>query len=181
MIPDFSAMPDGHLFLAILFPVAAALSLYYAWRGLRGTRRSWVFYQYLYTPLFNSGHLNNLPLRAGAGGAFALVLWADVVLEYTDHPEFAKGWPIMALFAATLLLSILGAVWWPPFLAPRWYRDWQASGEKGRCLPFTEQEIGGAHVMPDGQEKDQLLREIQKCRDLLTTLRSRDQRRTKAG
>lgn len=176
MIPDFSAMTGGHLFLALFFPAVAAVSFYYAWRGLRGTRRSWVYAQYLYTPFFNNGRFNNLPFRAGAGGVFALVVWADTVAGYTDHPELADGWPMIALWAVTILATIFGALWWPPFLAPHWYRDWQFAGRRGRTLPYSKMGLANAAALPDGPEKQRLLQEFQSCRNMLKTLKMSDQR-----
>lgn len=181
MIPHFAAMSEGHLLFVIVMPIVAAASFYYAWRGLRGTRRSWVFGQYFYTPLISAGNTNNLPFRAAAGGAFALTLWFDTAAEYTDYPELAEGWPIMTAWAITCLPSILGGIWWPPFLGPRWYRDWQArtpAGQRrGRALPYSADELTQAEALPDGKAKQRRALDIERCKDRLQALRINDQRR----
>lgn len=176
MLPDFPAMTGGHIFLAILFPAVAAVSFYAAWRGLRGTHRRWVFLQHLYSPAGSSGAFNNWPFRAASGGVLALALCAETLLKYTDYAEVAAGPQLIAVGALPFLGAVLGNVWWPGFLAPRWYRQWHGSGHKGRDLPFTQQEIARAKVMPDGLKKEHLLREIQRCRDTLSALQALDQR-----
>lgn len=181
MIPNFAAMSEGHLFFVIFMPIVAAASFYYAWRGLRGTRRSWVFSQYFYTQSSSSRNLNNLPLRAAAGGAFALTMWFDTAAEYTNYPELAKGWPIMTAWAITCLPAILGGIWWPPFLGPRWYCDWHArtpTGQRrGQALPYSADELAQADALPDGRAKQRRILDIERCKGLLQALRMDHQRR----
>lgn len=179
MIPDFSEMTEGHVFLAVLFPTVAAASFFVAWRGLCGKRRAWVYGQYIHPPFGPNGIMNNLPFRAAAGGVFALMLCAETLLKYTDVSEWSQGWPFMCLFVAPLPGIMFGHVWWPPFLGPRWYRQWQAAGHKGRTLPYTKQELEYAGRLPDGPKQQRLDLEIQACEYALAALRRDDQRHGK--
>lgn len=180
MIPAFSSMSEGHVFLAILFPTVAAASFYVAWRGLNGKRRSWVYAQYVYPPFGPYGIMNNWPFRAASGGIFALMLCVETLLKYTTVSEWSQGWPFICLFLASLPGALLGHVWWPPFLGPGWYRQWQAAGHKGRTLTYTKQELEHAQRLPDGLEKQRLHVDIQACEFALKAVRRHDRRRGKS-
>ncbi|MGN5732988.1 hypothetical protein [Arthrobacter psychrochitiniphilus] len=73
----------------------------------------------------------------------------------------------------------LGVLWWPPFLAPRWYRDWQAAGRRGRALPYSNEELRAADALPPGPKKQRLMADIGKSQHALWALKQADSARPK--
>ncbi|POH75407.1 hypothetical protein [Arthrobacter glacialis] len=153
MLPEFSDMTEGHIFLVIFSAALAAASFMATWCGLNGKRRGWVFYSY-------PGHLVNWPFKMASGGVFLLVILLETLLKYSDYENLARGPFIACLMMPPLLGVACSSFWWPPFLGPRWYREWRASAHPERTAPYSQREITVIRARPDSPQKQRLLAQI---------------------
>jgi hypothetical protein len=90
-----------------------------AWRCLNGDFRTWAV---LPPILFQISRYNTWPLMLLMSGIAVLTATPAIYVEYANM-EGARQltWN---LFFIPLGLVVLSCFWWPPALAPRWFREW---------------------------------------------------------
>lgn len=147
-------MTEGHIFLATFSAAIATGFFVAAWFGLNGKRRGWVFCRY-------PRHLINWPFKMASGGVFLLVIVLETLLKYSDYENLARGPFIACLMIPPLAGVACSSFWWPPFLGPRWYREWRASAHPELTAPYSQREIAAIRARPDSPQKQQLLAQIE--------------------
>lgn len=172
MIPDFSAMSDGHIFLSIFCAALAIVFMVAAAVGLNGKRRSWVYTVYSkasgYGPTF---HTTNLPFKMAGTSLVLLVIVFETLLKYTSYTSLANGPLFALLLLLAMVVTLAPSFWWPPFLGPRWYRQWRRAEPRTLTLPYTSEELNDVHQNPDTPENRRRLVDIENCKSRIKDLR----------
>lgn len=153
MLPAFSQMREGHIFLALFSAALAAACFIAAWFGLNGKRRDWASNVYRYNFVHPYWHSNNWPFKMAAGGIFLLAILLETLLKYTSYEYLARGPFILSLMILSSLAIAVASFWWPPFLGPRWYREWRASAHPEITSPYSQREIANIRARPDNPQK----------------------------